>query len=157
LSKQDVRWEYQGFKFVANQSKMSMNLVRHNLDFRDTSHLFVSSAVHKFDAKHSQTEHRFSASGYLKDGRPAMVGYARRGQEIRLFTARYLDRQQERQMIAGLRADRIAQQEPARNLERLQRSKQKPKQKERNRDIKERNTWKRRDNVKGDKNKDLDR
>lgn len=158
MSKQDVRWEYQGLKFVANQSKMSINLVLHNLDFRDVSRLFARENVLEKDTKHStKTESRYLVYGYLENGKPITVGFTRRVGQVRIYTARLLDRHEEREMVAKLRGNREAELERSRGKERRSKDKAKTVDRELKRDIKERKRWKMRDNVRREANKDRDR
>lgn len=151
----DVFWPDGNPKFVANSEKMSRGLVQHKLDFRDASQIFNRPGLTKRDFKNStKTEVRYVKYGYMDDGRAAVAAYTWRDGIRRIFSSRFAERQEERELVSHLRATRL---EESRAKERRQSAKSRDATKQRNRDDKERNTWKRRDNIKRDKNKDLDR
>lgn len=155
----DWTWTVGRQSFVANKMKWSENLIKHNVRFKEASSLFTRPNVFEVDSKNStKTEERYYTSGYLKDGKPLMVGYTRRGDQIRIYTARFLDRHEEREMVAKLRSVREAQQERNRGKERRSKDKTKNEGRELKRDIKERRKWKMRDNMKREgKDRDRDR
>lgn len=101
----DVHWQYSGMRFVAGFSKMSTTKHRRGLDFKKVCHVFTQQGEAISDPTHSQVEKRFLIYGHLQDGRAVVVGFSMRRQEIRIHTARFLTRLEERSLALCLRSE----------------------------------------------------
>lgn len=72
-----------------DSKKAASNLRKHRISFEEAKSVFVDSLASTWrDEEHSLEEQRFLTIGSSSDGRVLVVGYAERGDRLRIFSAR---------------------------------------------------------------------
>lgn len=72
-----------------DSKKAASNLRKHRISFEEAKSVFVDSLASTWrDDEHSSEEQRFLTIGCSSNGRVLLVGYAERGDRLRIFSAR---------------------------------------------------------------------
>jgi uncharacterized DUF497 family protein len=84
-------------QFLWDRAKNANNLKKHGLSFDEASELFASdNYLEIFDLEHSELEERFIAIGPIARGLAVVVWTDRDSDEIRIISARFATKQEQR-------------------------------------------------------------
>lgn len=76
-------------EFEWDESKNALNLAKHGIDFRDAIYLFLDdSRIERLDTRHGYGEERWQTIGLSEIGVLFVVYTERKGNRIRLISAR---------------------------------------------------------------------
>ena len=80
--------KYEGFEW--DDDKAESNKKDHGVSFEEAQEVFSfdDNRVELVDEIHSEEEHRYYVIGFSREGRPLLVTFTERGQNIRIIGAR---------------------------------------------------------------------
>lgn len=134
----DIQWQHGGQNFSASAAKSAGNEANRGFDFKQASTAWGRGHI-RADVKHSTAkEQRYLLDGYMADGRAVRLGFTRRGDTVRIHTARLLSGREERELQRNLAVERsTAQRERQEKAVRADRAVRKEAIKERKRQFRE--------------------